>query len=223
LEVDRHGKVRWQFTAQYPTDVRVLPNNRVLLCEGEVNRVTERDFKGNIHWQVNTPAMPYTAQRLPGGNTFVASRTHLLEYDPAGKIVFDRPVEEVVDAAKLPDGQIVYLTLTGKCIRLNASGNTVKSFTSGHNDQSGCWLGLTGRGGLLVSQAKGTGEEFDLEGKSLWRTQSPAAPGIFTAVRNGHFMVAHFSQGAVVEIDRSGKTVWRHEVPGYSPIRARKR
>src|SRR5207249_5048856 len=112
LEVDRDGKVRWQFTATYPLAVPVLPNNRVLLSEGEANRVTQRDFKGNIHWQVDTPNMPYNVQRLSNGNTFVAGRTRLLEYDPAGKLVFDRPVEEFVAAAKLPDGQIVYLTGT---------------------------------------------------------------------------------------------------------------
>ena len=168
LEVDRHGKVRWQFTAHYPLDVRVLPNNRVLLCEGEAMHVTERDFKGNIHWQVNTPGAPYNVQRLPNGNTFVGAHNRLLEYDPVGKMVFDRKVEEIVGAAKLPDGQIVYLSGKGKCIRLDASGKPVKTFESGQNDQSGCVLDLTRRGSLLVTQPK-RAEDFDLEGNSLWR------------------------------------------------------
>jgi RNA polymerase sigma factor (sigma-70 family) len=224
LEVDRHGKLRWQFTAHYPIDVRVLPNNRVLISEGEPMRVTERDFKGTIHWQVNTPVEPYSVQRLPNGNTFVGARTRLIEYDPAGKTVFDKPVVEIVTAAKLPDGQIVYLeSATGKCIRLDTSGKPVKSFESGHNDQSACVLDVTHRGSLLVVQAKGTFEEFDLEGKSLWRSPGPFAPGLTTEVRNGHLMVAGYSQGAVIELDRSGKTVWRHEVPGYNPVLARKR
>jgi RNA polymerase sigma factor (sigma-70 family) len=225
LEVDRHGKVRWQFTCHYPVDVRVLPNNRVLVSEGEALRVTERDFKGNIHWQVDTPEMPYNIQRLPGGNTFVGTSTRLLEYDPTGKTVFDRTVEGgMVAAAKLPDGQIVYLTGTGKCVRLDGSGKPVKSFESGENSESGCVLDLTSRGGLLVSRcSQSMAEEFDLEGKSLWRTPGPVAPGIVTEVRNGHFMVAVFSQSAVVELDRSGKTVWRCETPGYNPFLARRR
>src|SRR5262249_43458294 len=176
-EVDRRGKVRWQFTAQYPLDVRVLANNRVLLCEGEVNRVTERDFKGNILWQVDTRTMPYNAQRLPNGNTFVAARSRLLEYDAAGKLVFDRDVGDFVGAAKLPDGQFVYLKGDGNCIRTDASGKPVKTFVSGQNGETGCVLDLTSRGSLLVSQcSRSLAEEFDLEGKSLWRTPGPVAP-----------------------------------------------
>jgi hypothetical protein len=66
-------------------------------------------------------------------------------------------------------------------------------------------------------------EEFDLDGNSLWRTPGPVAPGIVTEVRNGHLMLAIYTQGAVTELDRSGKTVWRYEVPGYNPFLARKR
>jgi len=221
IEVDRHGKLRWQFTCHYPVDVRVLPNNRVLVSEGEARRVTERDFKGNIHWQVNTPVTPYNIQRLPNGNTFVAGWARLLEYDPAGKLVYDRKVEDTAAAAKLPDGQIVYLTMTSKCVRLDMSGQPVKTFASGQNAGSGCVLDFTSRGRLLVSQgAKSMAEEFDLDGKSLWQTP---APGIVTEVRNGHLMVAVYSQSAVIELDRTGKTVWRHEVPGYNPFLARKR
>jgi PQQ-like domain len=225
LEVDRHGKVRWQFTCTYPIDVRVSPTNRVLVSEGEAFRVTERDFKGNIHWQANTPDMPYNFQRLPNGNTFVNSRNHLLEYDPAGKLLFDRTtLEELVGGRKLADNQMVYLTGKGECVRLDASGKEIKRFPSGHNRDCGGVLDLTSRGTLLVSQcSKSMAEEFDLNGKSLWRTPGPVAPGLITRVRNSHFMVALFGQSAVVELDRTGKTVWRYEVPGYHPFTARKR
>lgn len=169
--------------------------------------------------------MPYNVQRLPNGNTFVCTRTHLLEYERTGRVMFDRKVEELVAAAKLPDGQIVYLTAAGnKCIRLDGSGKSVKAFESEHQGESACILDLTRRGSLLVSQGfKSMAEEFDLEGKSLWRTVGPVVPGIATEVRNRHLLVASFSQSAVLELDRSGKAVWRHEVPGYNPFLARKR
>jgi HEAT repeat protein len=224
IEVDRLGKLRWQFTCHYPVDVHVLGHNRVLLTEMEARRITERDFKGNIHWQVDLPE-PFCIQRLPGGNTFVVCRSRLLELDSAGKTVFDQPVKDIVAARKLPDGQIVYLTGTSKCVRLEASGKPVRTFDgSGENGDCACVLDLTGRGSLLVSQCgKNTAEEFDLEGNSLWRTPGPVAPGVVTEVRNGHLMLAIFTQGTVAELDRSGKTVWRYEVPGYNPFLARKR
>jgi hypothetical protein len=135
--------------------------------------------------------------------------------------VFDRPVEEFVGAAKLPDGQFVYLDRKGMCIRTDAAGKTLKTFVSGQNDQTGCVLDFTPRGTLLVTQPK-KAEDFDLEGKSLWRTPGDS-PGILTDVRNGHFLAASFSQSAVIELDRTGKSMWRHEVPGYHPFLARRR
>jgi hypothetical protein len=48
-------------------------------------------------------------------------------------------------------------------------------------------------------------------------------PGIATAVRNGHVMVAVFSQSRVVELDRTGKVVRQYQTPGYEPFLARQR
>src|SRR5262249_49770409 len=137
----------------------------------------------------------------------------------------DRKVEEIVAAAKLPDGQIVYLTNIGKCIRLDAAGKAVKTFESGWKGESGCELQLTSRGGLLVSECpkRTLAQEFDLEGKSLWQTSGPVVPGILTEARNGRLVAAVWDAGAVVELDRNGATVWRYEVPGFNPFLARKR
>jgi hypothetical protein len=49
----------------------------------------------------------------------------------------------------------------------------------------------------------------------------PAARGL--VMRNGHFVVAVFSQSAVIQLDRTGKVVWRYETPGYNPFLARQR
>jgi HEAT repeat protein len=227
IEVDRRGKVRWQFTCYYPVDVQVLPHGRVLVSECEAGRVTERDFRGNILWQVIPPSAPYNVKRLPSGNTFVSTNSRLLEYDPAGKLVLDRHVGGMIAAQKLPDGQFVYLTGKGECVRLDADGNEVKRFKSGENGHSGCVLDLSPRGDLLVSQCgQSMAEEFNLDGKTLWKTPepvAPGAPGIVTATRTGHIICAVFYQSTVLELDRSGKTVWRYETPGYQPFLARRR
>lgn len=225
LEVDRHGKVRWQFECHYPVDVRVLPGNRVLVSECEGLRITERDFKGKILWQKDMPVSPYNIQRLPNGNTFVAGRSRLMEFDAAAKTVFDKNVEEIAAGCKLPDGQIVYLPAKGgQCIRLDASGKEVKSFAVDYKGDSGCILDLTPRGSLLITRGStSTAMEFDLDGKNFWQIQSPGTPGIATAVRNGHVMVASFYQSSVAQLDRTGKVVWQHQTPGYHPFLARQR
>jgi RNA polymerase sigma factor (sigma-70 family) len=225
MEVDRHGKVRWQFTCHYPVDVQVLPGNRVLVSEYEANRVTERDLKGNILWQVSDPQLhPYNVQRLANGNTFVAGRHRLMEFDAAARKVFDREVGEVAAGKKLPDGQIVYLAAKGECVRLDAAGKEVKRFTSGGHRDSGCGLDLTPRGSLLVSRFPPHDvAEFDLAGSNRWQTRTDATPGIATATRTGGVLVAVFYQSRVVEVDRAGKVVWQYQVQGFNPFLARRR
>jgi RNA polymerase sigma factor (sigma-70 family) len=226
VEVDRHGKVRWQFACQYPVDVHVLPGNRVLVSEFAPSRITERDFQGNILWQTNElPSQPLNVQRLANGNTFVATLRHLLEFDADAKTVFHKDSGDSVAACKLPDGQIVYLTANGKCIRLDASGKEVKRFDLGQNPNRGCGLDLTSRGSLLVSRVpQSLALELDLAGNTLWQAQGPSAAGNATSVpRNGHVMVAMYEQGRVLELDRSGKVVWQYQTAGYNPFLARQR
>jgi hypothetical protein len=133
LEVDRDGKVRWQFHGvDYPGDAHVLPGNRVLVAELGTPRITERDFKGNILWQKSDlPAAPLNVQRLANGNTFVCTRVGLLEFDAVGKTVLDLKIIEPLAACKTPDGHMIYLTADGSCTRLDPAGKLVTRFAAG--------------------------------------------------------------------------------------------
>jgi hypothetical protein len=226
LEVDRRGKIRWQFNnVNFPVDVHVLGGNRVLISEHNGFRITERDFSGNVIWEKNElPAKPYNVQRLANGNTFVAMANNLMEFDRAGKTVVNLSiVGDLVAACKLPDGQILYLPrYDRKCIRLDAAGKVVKSFDSIQDGNGGCVLDVTARGYALVTRGSQSAvEEFDLEGKSMWKVMGP---GMATAVRNGHVIIANYSAGQVSELDRAGNTVWQYQAaPGYNPFLARQR
>src|SRR5262249_52432670 len=157
---------------------------------------------------------PYNVQRLPNGNTFVAANGRLLEFDAAARKVFEREIEPSVAANKLPDGQMVYLTSKGQCVRLDVAGKEVKRFESGQNNHSGCVLDLTPRGSLLVSRcSRSNAAEFDLEGNQLWEAGGEGFGGIPTATRDGHLVVAIYSQSRVVQVDRSGRVVWQCQTP----------
>jgi HEAT repeat protein len=224
LEVDRNGKVRWQFDGlNYPVDAHVLPGNRVLIAEMGASRITERDFKGNILWQKNDlPAQPCNVQRLANGNTFVCTRAGLMEFDAAGKTVLDIKVDHPCAACKTADGQMIYLTGDGTCIRLDAAGKEVKRFVTGLDRKAGGWIDLTPRGRILADHIRQIGvAEFDLQGKRLWQTSVTVGS---TAVRNGHVMAGNWSTSYVTEFDRAGKVVWQYQLPaGYRPWRARMR
>src|SRR5207248_1345314 len=63
-----------------PLDAQLLDDERVLIAEYRADRITERDIRGEVVWQ-KAVAGPLVAQRLPNGNTFIATENQLLEYD----------------------------------------------------------------------------------------------------------------------------------------------
>src|SRR5262249_22539378 len=90
VEVGRDGKERWHIDGlQYPVDAWVVAGGRVLVAEYNGRKVTERDEKGKIVWEKSGyPGQTVNVQRLPNGNTFIASDAQLLEVDRTGKEVY---------------------------------------------------------------------------------------------------------------------------------------
>ena len=106
FELDGDKSVRWEFDGpRYPIDAQILGPNRLLVAEYFDRRVTERDFKGNLLWQVGV-TMPVTCQRLGNGQTFIATRQNLLIVDRDGKEVFTyfQQNTSITTAARLRNG-----------------------------------------------------------------------------------------------------------------------
>src|SRR5205807_900035 len=59
----------------------------LLIVENRAIKVTERDLQGKVLWSVDLPDAGLSCQRLPGGNTFVATNSTIAEYTRAGKPV----------------------------------------------------------------------------------------------------------------------------------------
>src|SRR5262249_55736126 len=98
-EVGRDFKPRWKLVGlQGPMDAHLLHGNKVLLAEYYGNRITERDLKGNILWEHKVATSPIACQRLPNGNTFIATYTQLSEVT--------RDHKEVYSINRAQDGQI---------------------------------------------------------------------------------------------------------------------
>jgi HEAT repeat protein len=223
-EVDRTGKVRWSISgAGGPTDARVLPGNRVLIAEYGADRLTERDFKGNILWERRI-ANPVNVQRFANGNTFVGTLNGpIVELDRSGK--------EVRSIANLPGNTlaahhsgrgIVGLTQNGQCVVMETDGRQLRTFASG---QQGNCMGCIDRlpnGRILVAQVnRNKVVEFDAEGKTILEVDA-ANPMSATGLPNGHFLVAFQAAQRVCEIDRTGKIVWDYPSAGQV-VRARRR
>ena len=222
LGVDK--AVRWEFDSPRSVfDVHVIAPNRLLMAEYYDRRVTERDFKGNILWQI--PVMlPVACQRLPNGDTFIVTRQSLAIVNRDGKEVFSwapKPVS-ITAAQRLRNGQIAVVTL-GNCKLLDPQGRELKSFRLDGNVYTlGGNIEVLANGRVLVPLYNvNMVVEYDWAGNKLWQA-NVVRPTAVNRLANGHTLVTCGLSSNVIEIDEKGMEVWRVNTDGR-PYSARKR
>jgi hypothetical protein len=214
LELDGANKVRWQIEGlSVPLDAQYLPGDKILVAEQGAGRVTERNLKGQVLWQrhVNDPLV---AQRLPNGNTFIATRSQLLEFDPQGKEVFTRalPGELVMRAQKLGNGEIVCIASdtrnnNSRCFRFDASGKELHRFPVQVGTFGGRVEVLPNGNTLVPEKDLNRVVEYDSHGKIVWQIEVEQ-PIVASRLPSGNTLVTSMSQLRAIELDRSGKQVW---------------
>lgn len=212
LQVDSAGRTQWQVDGlQTPLDAQVLPGERVLVAENGAGRVTERNAAGHVLWQ-RAFTEPVMAQRLPNGNTFVATQTGFHEFDPSGNEVLDLPVPSLVyKAVKLPNGDIGYISGDEHFVRLNSAGRPIASFAA-HVDYYGGRVDVLSNGHVVVPEANnGRVVEFDATGKIVWEVKLSGQPVAASRLGNGNTLVTFFGWHRGVEIDRQGREVWEYK------------
>jgi hypothetical protein len=216
MELDAANRPRWQVVGlELPLDVQLLPGEqRVLVAEHDGNRVTERDLKGEVKWEVKVDA-PLAAQRLANGNTFIATKQSLVEVDKDGKEVFTytRPGgEQFMKATKLRNGDVVCVTQLGvvRCVRLTPDGKDLKEVRSFGVDvrTSGGRIDVLPNGHVLIPEMNNNRVvEYDAAGKMV-RELEVEQPIAAVRLPNGHTLVTSMTQRRAVELDRAGKEVW---------------
>jgi HEAT repeat protein len=241
VALDRNGQARWQIdNLKNVYDFQLLPGDRLLLAEYSARRITERDFKGNVLWEVgDLPGSPINVQRLADGNTFIATfgpinlNTPLAEVDSAGKTVasFSVPgvaakpnlAHQLIAARKTADGKMVCLMFDTSCIWLDATGKELKRFLLPLTKGVPAFfkgIDVTPNGNVLLSHVDGTVVECDMDGKIVW--EAKAAGFRPSRLANGNTLVVS-PGGGVVELDPAGQRVWSYDPPaGYEVLRARR-
>jgi len=213
VEVDADNKPRLQIEGlEFPLDAQILPGDRVLVAEHNGNRVSERNRKGEIVWEQRVP-LPLVAQRLPNGNTFIATQAQFLEVDAGGRVVMTRGLptgESIMKAQMLANGEIACVTSSSRFARLDAAGKEIQSMPV-YVQTSGGRIDVLPGGHVLVPELRNNRvAEYDGEGKVVW--QVPFSQPI-AAVRlaNGNTLVTSFNQPRAVELDRTGREVWEYK------------
>jgi hypothetical protein len=218
-EIDGAGKVRWEIDGlRNPLFAQVVRRDRVLIAEQLFNRVSERNFKGEVLWQKQVATQLVGAQRLPNGHTFLAGRNQLIELDKHGRevLTINRPSFDVACAARDRDGQIVLITTTGRCVRLDRTGKELKSFPVGIVSVGLGTVQALPRGRVLLTQYTNSRVvEFDAAGKVVWEA-SVAQPSSARRLPNGNTLVTSRVRRRVVELDRTGREMWSKDLPGYA-------
>ena len=218
-----HQTVGWSFEGiRYPVDVQILGSNRLLIAEYLDRRVTERDFKGNILWQV--PAnLPTACQRLPNGQTFIATRQQILIVDRSGAAVFTwQPQAGTISAAqRLRNGQFVVVS-GNRCQLVSAKGDVLKSFMIGVITALGGNIEVLPNGRILAPLlGNNCIVEYDWDGNKLWQA-SVNRPMSVTRLKSGNTLVTSNTDSRVLEIDKNGVEVWSYRTENR-PFRARPR
>lgn len=211
-EMTLDGKVRWEITGLAgPMEAQVLPNGRVLVAESNSHRVTERDTRGNVLWEIKISGEPTGCQRLPTGNTFVSTYSSAMEFDRAGKKLYEHRLTQGSNAIWMHrNGHILYAA-NDALIEMDKQARQVRSIRlPSHN-----WTGvqdLQGDRFLLASSSSGKIVEVDRGGTVLWEHSLSGSCGI-ARLSNGNTLVG--TNRRVVEVDRQGREVWKADRPGY--------
>jgi HEAT repeat protein len=211
-ETSRGGTKRWNVNGLLGAmDAHALPNGRILVAENNANRVSERDTKGHILWEYRVPANPICCQRLPNGNTFIASYNMVLEVTPAKTEVYRHipgPQFYIFSAHKARNGNIVAITAQGRIIEMDTTGKQLHSLTT-NTLGNWCSVELMSNGNYLVaSMSTNSVRELDRNtGQEVWSKQFM---GAFRATKlpNGNVLVASMTTREVAEFDRAGTKRW---------------
>jgi HEAT repeat protein len=207
-ERDKDNKVRWTMTGLFnPWDAQVLPGNRVLVAEYNGQRVTERNFKGEILWEKKVPSWPMSAERLKNGQTFIVCRNLMLLVDRSGRelLKIERG-HDIMSARRLANGQIVVVTSNRQILRLDRTGKQLKAATipNVYYNQNE----ILNNGNVLVPLGwNNVIKEYNSDGKEVWSATVPQ-PMHGVRLPNGNTLVA--SQNwpyKTYELDKGGKQV----------------
>ncbi len=221
MELGPDNQVRWQVdNLNYPLDVQYLPEGRVLVAEYYASRVSERDLKGNIVWERQASG-PLVAQRLPGGNTFIATENLVQEIDRSGKTAFSFTIDDgdrIMKAVKLPGGDVACLvadllgTRAARVVRYDTTGKELRSYKVELGARlSGGRIYMEPDGHVLIPHhAEDKVIEYDGDGKAVWEV-AVEKPVAAMRLPNGNVLVTTMlPQRGAVEFDRDGHEVWSY-------------
>jgi HEAT repeat protein len=212
LELDAHGRTRWQIKGlSYPVDAQVIDERRVLVTEYRVGLVTERNHNGDFLRRIPVPELPLEARRLSNGNTLVTTGSRVFEMDRHDKEVWTtngNRFDTIAAACAFRGGEIGICYRSGEFVRVDRKGKTLASFRiRGSIRPNGTHIQALPNGHILVPLFyNGKVVELDENGREVWSV-SYNQPMSAQRLPNGRTLVAGYGNSFFVELDKNGREV----------------
>jgi hypothetical protein len=211
LELDAHGRTCWKIEGlTCPIDAQAIDERRVLVTEYGQEQVTERDHKGEVLRRIAAPDLVLGARRRPNGNTFLVTRSHVLEVDRDGKEVWKVTPGGgwIAAACPLRGGQLAVCYRSGELARLDRTGKVLASVRIARRFRTyGTHLHALPNGHVLVPHYyENKVAEYDGDGREVWAASYPR-PTSVQRLPNGHTLVAGYSSNVLTEMDGKGREV----------------
>jgi hypothetical protein len=221
IEMDKDGKTKWEILdLLYPVYACKTKRDRVLVCEHNGGKVTERDVKdkGKVLWEKTGLQQPLACERLRNGNTFIVTRNELLEVDRKGTTV--RSVNrnntyDIVTAGRHKDGTYTMITTNTTIIRYDANLKQLSSVSLNR------WLSYTTGlkcaylpNGHVVIPDYGSSRlrEYDKEGKQVVEINA-TYPTAVSKLNHGGYLYLSRQGNQLIEIDKEGKQLSTKAIP----------
>ncbi len=212
LELDAHGRTRWQIKGlSYPVDAQVIDERRVLVTEQRQGRVTERNHDGDILRSITVPELPLEARRLPNGNTLITTSNRVFETDRHDKEVWSSNgtrFDTIAAACSFRGGEVGICYRSGEFVRVDRKGKALVSFRVGGPLRNNAThiQGLPNGHVLVPLFYNNKVVEFDANGREVW-SASYTQPVCAQRLPNGRTLVVGYGNSFFVELDRNGREV----------------
>ena len=179
-----------------------------LVARTSLNRVEERNSKGEIVWSFSSLKSPYSAERLSNGNTLIADygNNRVIEVDHKGTIEWSYKTP-CLDARQLANGNILISTWAGmKAIEVTRDKRIAWSYKTA----SYCGGAHRLPNGNTIISGYNVIEEVTPDGSVVWTWNGANKVHGMQCLPNGNILVANYGANQALEITPGKGVVWTY-------------
>jgi len=137
VEIDREGRLRWEYRDVAALRAKPLLNSHVLIVDHGGKQALEVNRAGTVVWRYATDEPCLDAERLANGHTLVATANQIIEVTPTGDVVWRWNVQGRVNGIQaLPGGRLLVANFgASEVVELDDGGAVLKRIAeSGPSD-----------------------------------------------------------------------------------------